>query len=215
MALFGNNGAIPRVPTTSFAWTSVPTGVLPAVTFCRIIIGNSGAPEGPGVAGFTCPSNGTEQRIRTPGRVLPSVKTSGHLTARKSSVALWGLLEGRRISYPRSIPPPKSGSLVFCVRINRARTPEKQFYTFLPGLRQSRARRWEDPRVSCEREKRRQIGLGGKARPSPSGRPDCFRPSIVALKVNSESHLKSPQGITTEGTCERQFPLRTESGSYG
>jgi hypothetical protein len=81
---FGNTVPSPRVPTTSFAWTSVPTGVLPAVTLCRMIIGNSGTPEGTGPAGF-CPGL-LQSKIRRRARPESQFAQAEHEIKRGPSV---------------------------------------------------------------------------------------------------------------------------------
>src|ERR1700694_5829359 len=95
MAFLGNTVPTPRVPTTSFAWISVPTGVLPAVTVCRMITGNSCTPEGTGAEGFCCPSKRAEQKIpNTRNRITIRVNIWAPHCICKSSVALRKLLKG-------------------------------------------------------------------------------------------------------------------------
>src|SRR5580658_3195548 len=54
-----------RVAIWSFAWILVPAGVLPAITLCCRITGNSCTPEGAATAGFCWPANMPEQPTKS------------------------------------------------------------------------------------------------------------------------------------------------------
>ena len=77
-AFLGTTAPSTSVATVSLARTLVPTGVLPAVTFCSMITGNSRVPEGTGAAGVCCASKAIEQRTRSAtGRIAIVVVNIG------------------------------------------------------------------------------------------------------------------------------------------
>src|SRR6266436_5801241 len=76
MASRGTTTPSTRVATKSLAWTLVPTGVVPAATFCRMITGNSSAPE----------ETGRGRRVLR-GRLLTGSLLTGRLWTKQRGAA--------------------------------------------------------------------------------------------------------------------------------